>query len=346
MTALKKLLVCEFITGGGVSHQTLPESLANEGMLMRDALLRDLNELKQYALTVMCDFRLMPSPYAAQHLVVQAGEFESTFKKALKNVDLVWLIAPETDGILISLAEVCLANEENETMPTYIGCGFDATLIGTSKSLTFEALQKANIHTLPVYADEDLMNESFFKSLTALKVQKWVAKPEDGAGCEGIFLFDTLLNLRDWLKHDQRCLNYLAQPFQSGLSASFSFLCAGNQAWLLCANQQLIVSDGQTFKLTGIIVNGMLPYWQRFETLMRKLIKVLPDAMGYIGVDVIIDPTTEHIYVIDINPRLSSSYIGLSQAIGHNLAKIILDCLLDSHFKMPLLQKNVIEVKF
>jgi len=356
LSELKKILVCEFITGGGLSGAPLPQSLAHEGVLMRDALLRDINELAQYEVTVMHDARLIPSQFAVHSLVVQGAEFLNVFNKAINETDLIWLIAPETNAALIELTELCLASEallsessksdEHETIPKHIGCGYEATLIGTSKTLAFEALKKANIHTLPVFAGDELMQASVLQQMLKLNTQKWIAKPEDGAGCEGIRYFDSIDAMRDWLKLDDQYLNYLAQPYQNGVNASFSFLCDGSQAWLLSANRQHITLEGQAFKLTGITVNGMLPYWQRFETLMRKLVKMLPDALGYVGVDVIIDPVTDHIYVIDINPRLTSSYIGMSRAIGHNAAKIILDCILDPHFKMPVLQKNVVEITF
>ncbi len=311
---------------------------------MRDALLRDLSELNQYEVTVLLDHRLPPPLYDVHSLTVQAGTFNAMLQAAIKTADLFWLIAPETDGVLIDLAQLCLNTESMGAMPKYIGCGEDSTLMGTSKTLTFEALQSAKIHTLPVYAADEMIESPMFESLLKQNVKTWVAKPEDGAGCEGIRLFESLDALRDWLKQDDRYLNYLVQPFQTGVAASFSFLCGGNQAWLLAANQQHIACDGKTFKLTGITLNGMLPYWQRFETIMRKLIKILPDALGYVGVDVIIDPESDQIYVLEINPRLTSSYIGLAQAIGQNPAKIILDCLLDPHFKMPHLQKNVVEI--
>jgi len=315
---------------------------------MRDALLRDLAELtgetQQYQVMTMHDARLTPSVYAKKSMVVAAVDFKKVFKKALKQADLVWLIAPETEGTLLALTELCLAAEEKEGGIIFLGCGYDATLIGTSKTLSFEALQAADIHTLPVFGGEDLMQQDFFEGLLQLRVDKWVAKPEDGAACEGIQYFDSLYDLRDFLKQDAQYLHYLAQPFQAGITASLSIICRDGKGWLLSCNTQHIEFDGSQFKLTGITVNGMQPYWQRFETLARKVAKMLPDALGYVGVDVIVDTENDTILVIDINPRLTSSYAGLRKAIGHNPAKIILDCLLAPNFKMPVLQKNRVEV--
>lgn len=313
---------------------------------MRDALLQDLSAFKQYQLITMHDVRLTPSEYAKKSMVVAAGDFKKVFKKALKQADFVWLIAPETDGVLLELTELCLEAEAKETHALLLGCGFDATLTGTSKTLCFEAMQAANIFTLPVYAGEDLMQPDYYDTLCKQNVSQWVAKPEDGAGCEGIQVFDSLHALKLWITEDDRYLHYLAQPYQAGVAASFSMLCRDGKAWLLSCNQQHITCDGNQFKLTGITVNGMLPYWQRFETIARKIAKMLPDALGYVGVDVIVDvENNDKIYVVEINPRLTTSYVGLHEALNYNPAKLILDCVLSDNFEMPVLARKQVEIQ-
>lgn len=307
---------------------------------MRDALLRDLAALHRFDITVMVDERLSLSAPTLKNIKIKINEnFHKVFKKALKTTDYVWLIAPETDGTLLTLSE--LVYESNAIL---IGCGYDATLIGTSKSLSFEALTLANIHTLPVFAGEDLMQQAHFDEALALNPPKWVAKPEDGAGCEGIRLFDTLHELRDWLKQDNQYLHYFAQPFQAGITASFCMLCRNGKAWLLSCNQQQIACVGNTFKLTGITLNAMHAYEKRFETIARKIANMLPDALGYVGVDVIVDTESNTIFVIDINPRLTTSYVGLHEALAINPAQLIVDCVLNRDFKMPAISKNIVEI--
>jgi len=302
---------------------------------MRDALLRDLAELDQFEINTMHDARLTPSDFAAHSIVVEPGQFKECFIQAHAQVELVWLIAPESHGTLLELSELCYEAESREKGAVFLGSGFDTMLTGTSKTLCFEALQTANIYTLPVYAGEDLMQQSYYDGLLKLNIDKWVAKPEDGAGCEGIEIFDSLEDLRNWIAEENRYLHYLAQPYQQGTAASFSMLCRNGKAWLLSCNQQYIVCDGSHFKLTGVAVNGMLAYWQRFETIARKIAKMLPDALGYIGVDVIVDTENNKIYVLEINPRLTTSYVGLHAALNYNPAKLILDCVLNDKFEMP-----------
>ncbi|HPN02372.1 MAG TPA: ATP-grasp domain-containing protein, partial [Methylotenera sp.] len=236
----EKILVCEFITAGGLrdSHfggdgETLPATLLKEGSKMRDALLCDLSALNQYELLVMQDVRLPPVNDAHQSIVVDSNDFRKALKKALKQADYVWLIAPETNAALIELTEICLAEEEKENGAIFLGCGYHATLAGTSKTLCFEALQKASIYTLPVFGGDDLLNADFFAHALKQHDGKWVAKPEDGAGCAGIRLFDSLPLLRNWLVENAFADNYLAQPYQAGIAASISILCRNGRAWVL-----------------------------------------------------------------------------------------------------------------
>jgi predicted ATP-grasp superfamily ATP-dependent carboligase len=332
--------VCEFITGGGLAAEALPESLAKEGALMRDALLKDLAELDQYELVTLHDFRLTAPIQAKHSIAVEPGKFKDQFTQALSQVDLVWLIAPESKGALLELSELCYEAEKAENGPVFIGSGFDTMLTGTSKTLCYEALHTARIHTLPVHAGEDLIQEPYYESLQHQHLEKWVVKPEDGAGCEGIRVFESLHDLKGWIAQDERYLHYLAQPYQQGIAASFSMLCRNGKAWLLSCNQQHIQLHNSQFKLTGVTVNGMLPYWQRFETIARKIAQMLPDALGYIGVDVIVAHETNKIYVLEINPRLTTSYVGLHDALNANPAKLILDCVLNDRFDMPNFTKN------
>ena len=307
---------------------------------MRDALLHDLRALTQYEIITMHDARLSPAVLADSSVLVSPESFKQVFVETLAQVDMVWLIAPETGGVLLELSELCYAAEKLDHGPIFIGSGFDTILIGTSKTLCFEALRDAKIHTLAVHTGEDLMQAPYFETLHKQEDRLWVAKPEDGAGCDGVRLFNSLLALKDWLAEDSRYLSYLAQPYQPGVAASLSILCRNGKAWLLSCNQQHIECHHQQFKLKGISVNGMVQYRQQFETIARKIAQMLPDALGYIGVDVIIDTEHNRIDVLEINPRLTTSYVGLHQALNANPAKLILDCMLNDQFTMPAFSKN------
>ena len=53
-----KILVFEYITGGGLNKSELPDSLAKEGLLMLRSLVNDLAKIENVETTVMLYFRL------------------------------------------------------------------------------------------------------------------------------------------------------------------------------------------------------------------------------------------------------------------------------------------------
>ena len=62
------------------------------------------------------------------------------------------------------------------------------------------------------------------------------------------------------------------------------------------------------------------------RNLARRAVNAIPGAKGYLGVDMILgnDPAGSEDVVIEVNPRLSMSYIGLSALCQGNIASAIL----------------------
>ena len=98
---------------------------------------------------------------------------------------------------------------------------------------------------------------------------------------------------------------------------------AGNHALPAC--QQLLSTDG-AFAYLG----GRLPLPPPLDGRARKLaqaaIEALPQPRGYLGVDLILGEADDGSgdYVIEINPRLTTSYVGLRALARTNLAAAML----------------------
>ena len=58
--------------------------------------------------------------------------------------------------------------------------------------------------------------------------------------------------------------------------------------------------------------------------LARRAVEVVPGLQGYVGVDLVLG---EHPQVIEINPRLTTSYVGLRRFVRNNLMRVMLDLL-------------------
>jgi len=102
---------------------------------------------------------------------------------------------------------------------------------------------------------------------------------------------------------------------------------------LLSANLQIIEEVEEHLFLRQCIVNALVDEQERkiFTEFSKNLVKALPDLQGYIGVDIII--TADEILLVEINPRLTTSYVGLKAALGINPAALILDVF--AHQKLP-----------
>lgn len=299
----RRIFVFEFITGGGLAGQPrLPPSLLREGRLMRDALLRNAAALPDVDIILLHDARLPPPDFPAHLIAVNDGDafdagFDASFDRALEAADAVLIVAPESDGALAALtARVTSAGK------TLLGCDADACRIGASKSLTARCLTRAGIPVLPHYTDA--------AALPALP-GRWVVKPDDGAGCDGLRLVDSVHQAAQALRP-----GFVAQPWVAGEARSLNLLCARGEAVLLSINRQHLAIDGEQVSLAALSV-GEVPIDETYKALARRIAAALPGLLGHVGVDVL--HTADGPVVVELNPRLSTSACALHDTLGCNL---------------------------
>ena len=63
----------------------------------------------------------------------------------------------------------------------------------------------------------------------------------------------------------------------------------------------------------------------RFLFLARQIARAVPSLWGYVGVDFV--STASGPVVLEINPRLTTSFCGLRSALGINVGRLVLDLL-------------------
>ena len=292
-----KVLIFEYVTGGGFLNQTVPESLALEGQMMRDALLANFEKLQNVE-TVL--FQTKENVFA---------EFQNT----LENVQAAWIIAPEFDGILEKLClQVEQANKILLTSPA------KAVAKTANKLTTFEILTAAQIPTMKT--------EIFNSEKNYDKTREWVIKPFDGAGAENTFLLQTE---KDWSALPYFEKLFLIQPHIHGEKCSLSCLFQNGTARVLCVNLQQFEIENLVFKLKNIDVNFTQDDG-RYQKLASEIARVFPDLFGYVGIDLIENETG--CFVLEINPRLTTSFVQIEEKLGVNVAEWVLKAAQD---KMP-----------
>ena len=297
--------VCEFITGGGMQHETLPLKLAREGDMMLSALLADLRAAGINNLLCTRDPRLGPGDEHVKTVPVDKNVWD-IWHKCMRESEAAWIIAPETDGVLYELAQLA-----HNAGCQVIGCTPEAIQIAASKIKTWDHLASHQIPCIPVILD--------FKA-DSINRAGWVAKPDDGVGAEGCCYFQDARQAFAHV-HAQR-KKMVVQEYISGIAASMSLLCHGGQARLLANNRQLFRFIEGKGQLDGVVVNGLPQYNDQFKTLANDIARSLPGLQGYVGIDVIISDNGP--LVVEINPRLTTAYAGLRQSLGSNPAEWIL----------------------
>lgn len=305
-----KILVFEYICGGGFCAENLPDSLAQEGLLMLKALLNDLNELKEHQISLLLDWRFLNTIESDNVICINKEDHViNRFESALTEVDAVWVIAPESKHILFNLAQ-CV-----ETANKLLLLSSSSAIAQTSdKWQTFKQLSK---HHIPSVNTAILnQNSPFFSEGTVIKAR-------DGVGCEDSFFISSQSAFQSLLTQLQP-EKYIVQPFMQGESLSLSALFKKGQAQLLCINRQHIKIKHNQFKLSACEVNIEIDSGD-FQKLCSQIANAFPCLWGYVGIDLI--RNQQQLWVLEINPRLTSSYAGIKQALGINVAKEVLQLL-------------------
>ncbi|GLK75957.1 hypothetical protein GCM10008171_12110 [Methylopila jiangsuensis] len=292
-----RVFLCEFVTGGGFAGKSLPASLAREGALMRDALARDLAELPGVTLTVAQDPQAAPCPFGAAAEVANGDPWRMWEREAAA-CDLFWPVAPETDGLLGRLAAMGRAAGAEVMAPSA-----EAIRVTSSKSLTAARLQAAGVLTPPTFPPE---------RLPPSMPGPMVSKPDDGAGCEATTLWPAPPSPRDVPA------THVLQPYVRGMAASLTVLHAFGRVSVLAANRQDIVITDGAISLAGLQVAALDRAAPELDALAQEIAAAIPGLDGLFGVDLVMPEDGGAPVAIEINPRVTTAYVGLREALRLN----------------------------
>lgn len=213
--------------------------------------------------------------------------------------DYAFVIAPETDGIL-----------EEQVARFRMGCPAiapspEALALARDKLALFQ-LWRHNLVPTPHTA---------LASDWPTARRPAVVKPRDGAGSCDTFL----------IREGEIQRAAIAQDFVPGRAASVAFLVGARQTIPLLPTFQNLSKDGRFHYLGGELPIPA-PLAKRAIELGRRAIECVPGLAGYIGVDLILgdSPDGRDDFAIEINPRLTTSYIGLRALADFNIAAVIM----------------------
>jgi predicted ATP-grasp superfamily ATP-dependent carboligase len=329
-----RILVHEWFSGGSLAGQDAPASLAREGAAMRDALVADLAALGQHDVVTTADprFPLRRTPRSVEVVTLRPGE-TALLDELFESVGTAWLVAPETGGRLEALA----ARAEKS----------GAALLGPSARAIRRAADKARLPQrlarCGVPHPETRVVASLREARAAASALGFpvVVKPARGAGCEGVRLVRRSRELPSALAA-ARCVAgeglVLVQRYIPGVAASVALVADGRRAVALAVNAQSVrVSGG--FRYRGGRTPLAHPLAAQAAAAAERTCRALPGLKGYVGVDLVLSGTKA--IVIEVNPRLTTAYLGIRAALETNVAGLALAACAGSLHAVPLARRLV-----
>ena len=314
---LMRIFIYEFACGGGLAGKPLPDSLAREGWAMLNAVVEDFACVNDCQVITSLDGRLKTRILAAHSIVSLDSSPDGerrTIERLAADSDWTLVIAPESENILLDRVTWALSAGGR-----LLGSLPPGIAIASDKYACGRRLEEAGV---PVVVGQVV-------SPVERSVAEWttfpaVFKPRDGAGSQHSYLVRDHVSLAssfeqalsDGLRGDG-----LLQPYVPGKAASVSLLVGPHETIPLLAGEQVLSTDGR-FRYLG----GRMPLEaeeaRRAIELATRAVATLGGLQGFVGVDLVLGPDT----VIELNPRLTTSYVGLRRLSLDNLAACWLAC--------------------
>jgi predicted ATP-grasp superfamily ATP-dependent carboligase len=319
-----RILVHEFVSGGGLAGKAVPRSLAREGSAMRAALVADLAAIgrHQVVATVEPRFPLDAPPEVERVMLGQNGR---RLDDLIASTDAVWLVAPETDRCLERLA-----SRVERQGKVLLGSGSVAVRRASDKASLPRLFARHGVAHPPTYL---LPPTADWAAVARVAGYPVVVKPRRGAGCERVYFARDDRELRQIigsLRRTRSRTSFLLQGYIAGTAASVSILTNGHAAVALSLNAQA-VHVSRAFSYSG----GRTPLRHplaalAIETALRAC-DALPGLRGFVGVDLVLSKSEA--VVIEVNPRLTTAYLGVRAAFrgrqrterARNVAAMTLD---------------------
>ncbi len=332
---MQRIFLYEFVTGGGFLHDGWgwpPDSLLCEGAAMAAAMAADLVAVGAQV-DMLRDHRWVRSRLAARDRtggpdraagemagvrfrhVHTAEEERTAFGELAAACDATIVIAPELDHALL---ERCRRVEA--AGGRLLGPSLETVALTSDKHATAEHLSRFN---LPVPRGWRIEPGA---SLPRTVDFPAVGKPCLGAGSQEVHFLEHRAAAESWLARFRGPARI--ERFHPGTAASVAVLCGPAGLFPLLPCRQRLSADGRFHYLGGSLPleNGLA---RRAAELAVRSVATLPGVMGYLGVDLVLgaDPNGRDDFVIEINPRLTTSYVGLRAAAAEetNLAAALLD---------------------
>ncbi|MCQ2971000.1 hypothetical protein SAMN05216439_1360 [Methanobrevibacter gottschalkii] len=326
----ESILVFEYFTASGEKDKCI----ISEAEALLFSLLDDLKEFnvdliinESYG-SVVKNYGNVNPILINQDVVSWLEENANQFNKAI-------FISAENNNNLYNITKIL---EENDVK--IYNSSAEACLKSSDKYETYEALP--NTIPQPRSFRFKIDSKGYWKRAIENLHEKWQAedpltplkliiKPLMGVDCEDIIIIEKIEDLTlDLDKIFTPGSRVLVQEYIEGSDISVSLISDGKNALPISLNEQYV----ELKENKGIYMGGRLPFESKFKDeafdIATKAIESIEGMKGFVGVDLRINSDEKDIYsvyLLEINSRFTTPYVGLSKIANFNIGKSIIDLI-------------------
>lgn len=325
-----RLLIYEHVSGGGFCDKPIAASILSEGFAMLRTVIEDAN-VAGHSVTTILDGRIAelnpPLEADCKISVYSLAETVTALQEVAESSDAAYVIAPETNGTLQKLVEAL-----GQSATPLLNSTVNAIAKVSDKTFLMRHAKKIGLATpgtLTFSITEK--KETIIQTVNEKLGFPAVFKPSDGVGCEGLNLAKNTNQAKAAItkitETASKCL--VAQHLVHGTPVSVTLISNGAKATPIALNRQNVTlkTPNQNSSYNGGTTPLNSPSKRSALATAKKLIESINGLKGYIGVDLIL--TQKEPVVIEINPRLTTSYVGIRKTLKLNLAQAIINSTLE-----------------
>ncbi|MEA2070070.1 MAG: ATP-grasp domain-containing protein [Asgard group archaeon] len=337
---MPKILIVDYLTGGGFAEEEFPTDQLAEGYALLRAEIEDF-AMAGYTISTLIDQRLMEhiriSPIHEFQSVASHEDFINGLNEFADKVDYILPIAPESKGILKDLSTM-LQNSDSE----YLGSSPEGVELAQDKLRTLELAQELGLN-VPATLDfkYDIPYDQIVSKIDFLGYPL-IIKPNDSAGCQGL----TKITSEDELQYSFKAAHavsnsekVLVQEFIKGTPISTSLIANEENVLPISINRQnlRLLSKQQS----GNYVGGEVPFSvQEHNKEVLNVSQTLVEQMGlkgFVGVDFIVNKN--EIFIMEVNPRVTVPFVAINNISNKRIADTLIP-FIEGDLSPPKLNLN------
>ncbi|WP_296804539.1 ATP-grasp domain-containing protein [uncultured Methanobrevibacter sp.] len=324
------ILVFEYFTASGEKDKCI----ISEAEALIFALLDDLCDF-DVDLVINESYEDVVKDYENVNPILIDVDVIDWLKDNAANFNKAIFIAAENDNNLFNITKIL----EDSNVQIY-NSSAEACFIASDKFESYESL--SNIVPQPRTFRFKIDPKGYWKRAIENLHEKWqsedpltplklIIKPLIGVDCEDIVIIENIEDLTlDLDKIFKPGSRVIVQEYIEGTDISVSLICDGKKAIPVSLNRQFVELKNDK----GIYVGGKLPFDSKYNEeafeIAKKAVESVEGLKGFVGVDLLINADEKDVYsvyLLEINSRFTTPYVGLNEIADFNIGKTIVDLI-------------------